>query len=189
VQSVAKSVDTVKPGNKQRPDSRLKRRIADDAQRSGSGRSGERPWPLTLCAIAGMADRCLFGRPGPSISLSSAANLNGLADLDECAFTPNWQKICGAWRWRCTWLARRSRYLLDARENAAQMRRLHLRYVRSSGTWSIETWSIGVRRIPLRLLPLRNPRAPPPAAPNRSAAYESAHTAHRDSDARADCRG
>ena len=48
VQSVAKSVDTVKPETKQRLNSRLKRSIADDAQRSGPGRSGERPWPLTL---------------------------------------------------------------------------------------------------------------------------------------------
>lgn len=41
-----------------------------------------------------MANRCLIGRPGPSISLPSAVNLNGLAGLDESAFTPNWQMIC-----------------------------------------------------------------------------------------------
>ncbi|CAB3729073.1 hypothetical protein LMG24238_05553 [Paraburkholderia sediminicola] len=48
VQSVAKSVDTVKPETKERLNSRLKCSIADDAQRSGPGRSGQRPWPLTL---------------------------------------------------------------------------------------------------------------------------------------------
>jgi hypothetical protein len=46
------------------------------------------------CAIAGMANRCLFGRPGPSISLPSADNLIALDGLDESAFTPNWQMIC-----------------------------------------------------------------------------------------------
>ena len=45
------------------------------------------------CAIAGMANRCFSGRPGPSISLIGADNLNGLTPLDESAFTPNWQMI------------------------------------------------------------------------------------------------
>jgi hypothetical protein len=47
------------------------------------------------CAIAGMANRCLIGRPGPSISLPSSSNLIAFGDLDESAFTPNLQRICG----------------------------------------------------------------------------------------------
>lgn len=93
VQSVAGSVDTVNrkvtaadwpPGNE-----------APRTTRSGLvPREAVSNLGYSPCAIAGMANRCLIGRPGPSISLPSAANLNGLAGLDESAFTPNWQMIC-----------------------------------------------------------------------------------------------
>ncbi|WP_157763761.1 hypothetical protein [Paraburkholderia aromaticivorans] len=93
VQSVAGSVDTVNrkmnaaigPPDNEAPRTTRSGLVPDEAV-SNLGCSPR--------AIAAMANRCLTGRPGPSISLPGAANLNALADLDESAFTPNWQMIC-----------------------------------------------------------------------------------------------
>ncbi|ASL42683.1 hypothetical protein bAD24_I04280 [Burkholderia sp. AD24] len=68
------------------------RRAKDDSQRSAPNVTAS-DLSLSPCASAGATDRCLVGRPGPSLSLPSAVNLNGLAALDESAFTPNRQRI------------------------------------------------------------------------------------------------
>lgn len=93
VRSVARSVDMVNrkvTAAIQPPDNEVPRTtrsgLVPDEAVSNLG--------CTPCAIAGMANRRLFGRPGPSISLPSAANLIALGDLDESAFTPNLQMIC-----------------------------------------------------------------------------------------------
>ncbi|PQV47510.1 hypothetical protein B0G83_11056 [Paraburkholderia sp. BL21I4N1] len=98
------------------------RRTRDDTQRSAPNVTAS-DLGLSPCASAGVTDRCLYGRPGPSISLPSAVNLNGSADLDESAFTPNWQRIRKRRRPR----GQAVRPALKAKENCGRNSRGHSR--------------------------------------------------------------